>query len=333
MPLFGRLTLLMVALACSPGAAFAQAPGREPPVEIRFVTDWRAEAAHGGYYQARARGLYAARGLDVRIIQGGTSVNVPLLLGVGEADFAVGSDSFIALNIVQAGVPAKAVAAVFQKDPQVLITHPRDDVRSIADMRGLPIMISDAAVSSYWRWLKVRFGFEDRQIRKYTHNLAPFLANPGAIQQGYVTSEPYEIERAGGFEPQVFMLADEGYPSYSGLILASHQRLEQDPDVVRDFVAASIAGWQDYLTGDPAPGNALIKADNPEMTDDVLNHSIAVMNRYRLVTAGDAETGGIGVMTEARWRSFHDMMAADGVYPADLDWRQAYTLDMLPAAP
>ncbi len=303
----------------------------EDLTKVRFVTDWKAEAAHGGYYQAKALGLYAQAGLDVQIIQGGSSVNVPLLLGSNQADFAIGSNSFIPLNSVQAGIPVTAVAAIFQKDPQVLITHPRDDIHSLSDMRGQPIMISDAGVGSHWIWLKQRFGFSDSQIRKYTYNLAPFLANPRAIQQGYVTSEPYEIEQASGIAPQVFLLADDDYPSYGSLILATNQRIASDPGVVRAFVAASIAGWRDYLNGDPTPGNRLIKADNPEMTDDLLRHAIADMNRNQLATSGDAQTGGIGVMTDDRWRRFYQTMATGGVYPADLDWQRAYTLDFLPS--
>ncbi|EGV20233.1 ABC transporter substrate-binding protein [Thiocapsa marina] len=303
------------------------------PTKIRFVTDWKAQAPLGGFYQAKALGLYAEQGLDVEIIQGGPSVNVPLLLGSNQVDFGIGSNSFIPLNIVESGIPATAVAAIFQKDPQVLITHPREDVRSIADMQGKPIMISDAGVGSHWIWLKAKFGFTDRQIRKYTYNLAPFLVDPSAIQQGYVTSEPYEIAKASGVEPQVFLLADEDYPSYGTLILASDARIRSDPQQVRAFVAASIAGWKDYLTGDPTPGNTLIKADNPEMTDAVLRHAIAEMNRHRLATAGDAETAGIGVMTKVRWQAFFETMSSDGLYPASLDWRRAYSLDFLPPAP
>jgi NitT/TauT family transport system substrate-binding protein len=316
--------LALVGLPCAGSTTAAES------TRIRFVTDWKAQAPQGGFYQAKALGLYAAQGLDVEIIQGGPSVNVPLLLGSNEADFGIGSNSFIPINIVQAGIPATAVAAIFQKDPQVLITHPREDIRAIADMKGKPIMISDAGVGSHWIWLKARFGFTDRQIRKYTYNLAPFLADPRAIQQGYVTSEPYEIQKTSGIEPQVFLLADEDYPSYGTLILASNRRIQANPEQVRAFVAASVAGWTDYLTGDPAPGNALIKADNPEMTDDVLLHAIAEMNRYRLATAGDAETAGIGAMTDARWQAFFETMSADGVYPASLDWRRAYSLDFLP---
>lgn len=296
---------------------------------VRFVTDWKAEAEHGGFYQAKARGFYAAHGLDVEIVQGGPSVNVPLLLGSGEADFAIGSNGFIPLNIVDAGIPAVAVAAIFQKDPQVLITHPRDDVHSIADMKGKPIMISDASVGAFWIWLKAKYGFDDGQIRKYTFNLAPFLTDESAIQQGYVTSEPYQIEKEGGIKPQVFLLADEGYPGYANMILASQSMIDASPETVRAFVEASAEGWKDYLIGDHAPGDALIKADNAEMTQDVIDQAIATMNANRIV-AGDG--AAIGAMSEARWKEFFDLMSANGVFRPDLDWHKAFTLDYLPKA-
>ena len=287
--------------------------------KVRFVTDWKAQAEHGGFYQAKAKGYYEEEGLDVEIIQGGASVNVPLLLGSEQVEFGIGSNSFIPLNMAAEGVPAVAVAAIFQKDPQVLITHPRDDVKSIADMKGKPIMISDAAAGAYWIWLKSTFGFDDSQIRKYTYNLAPFLTDETAIQQGYITSEPYQIEKEGGFKPQLFLLADEAYPSYANLILATDKIAMERPLLVAKFVRASIRGWVDYLTGDPTPGNALIKADNPEMTDDVLASAIAKMNEYKLV--GDKP----GEMTDARWQEFFDVMSKNGVYKADLDWKRAYT--------
>lgn len=314
-------TLAAIALSLALGTA-AQAADL---VKIRFVTDWKAQAEHGGFYQAKAKGLYEKAGLDVEIIQGGPTVNVPLLLGAGEADFAIGSNSFIPLNMIAADVPAVAVAAIFQKDPQVLITHPRNDINRIADMKGKPIMISDAAAGAYWIWLKASFGFDDTQIRKYTFNLAPFLTDEGAIQQGYITSEPYQIEKEGGFKPKLFLLADENYPSYANLILASDKIASEKPLVVAKFVRASIEGWNDYLSADPAPGNALIKADNPEMTDDLIAQAIAKMNEYQLATAGDAAGGKVGIMTDARWKAFFDVMSANGVYDKKLDWKRAYT--------
>lgn len=298
--------------------------------KVRFVTDWKAQAEHGGFYQAKAKGIYAKYGLDVEIIQGGPSVNVPIQLGSEQAEFGIGSNSFIPMAMVQEGIPSRAVAAIFQKDPQVLITHPREDVKKIADMKGKPIMISDAAVGAYWVWLKASFGFDDSQIRKYTFNLAPFLTDESAIQQGYITSEPYQIEKEGGIKPKFFLLADENYPSYANLILASDAEIAKDPEAVTAFVAASIEGWQDYLTGDPSPANALIKADNPEMTDDIIAQAIGKMNEYHLANAGDAAKSGIGTMTEARWQDFFTVMSANGAYPASLDWKKAYTLDYLP---
>src|ERR1041385_6136960 len=187
--------ILILALG---GSAHAAAPAK-PLSHISFVTDWKAQAEHGGFYEALALGFYRARALDVRIIEGGPSVNVPQLLAGSAADFGIGSNGFIPLNLVRAGAPIKAVMAVFQKDPQVLIAHPRADVRRLADMKGKPIMIADASIVAFWPWLKAKYGFSNSQIRKYTFNLAPFLIDPKAIQEGYLTSEPYTIEREGHF--------------------------------------------------------------------------------------------------------------------------------------
>jgi NitT/TauT family transport system substrate-binding protein len=310
-------------------------PAPEADAELRrvsFATDWRAQAEHGGFYQAIARGFYREAGLDVRIRQGGPSVNVAQLVAAGAVDFGLGSNAFISMNLAAEGAPVRAVMAVFQKDPQVLITHPREDIASLADMRGQPIMISDATIGAFWVWLKARFGFQDSQIRRYTFNLAPFLVDPHAIQQGYLTSEPWSIAQALGVEPQVFLLADEGYPGYAALVLANERLIETQPQLVQAFVQATARGWQDYLHGDPAPGNELILKDNPEMTPALLQHAIEQMHAYGLVDSGDAARHGIGTMSAARWREFHASMAEQGIYPATLDPSLAYTLAFVDAA-
>ena len=296
---------------------------------ITFVTDWKAQAEHGGFYEALAEGLYKKRGLDVTIMQGGPAVNVPQLLAGGAADFGIGSNNFIPLNLIREGAKFKAVMAVFQKDPQVLITHARADVKSIADMKGKPIMIGDASTVTFWPWLKAKFGFEDRQIRKYTFNLAPFLTDKNAIQEGYLSSEPYSIEKEGHETPQVFPLADAGYPGYANMVLVPQKWIDENPDAVQAFVDASIEGWMHYLYGDPGPANALIKKDNPEMTDDVIAQAIDKLRHYGVALSGDAERLGLGAMTDARWKEFFDVMAKESVYPADLDYRDAYTLSFV----
>jgi NitT/TauT family transport system substrate-binding protein len=298
----------------------------KPQAKISFVTDWKAQAEHGGFYQALAEGLYAKRGLDVTIMQGGAAVNVPQLLVGGAADFGMGSNNFIPLNLIREGAKIKAVMAVFQKDPQVLITHPRDDIKSIADMKGKPIMIGDAATVTFWPWLKAKFGFADSQIRKYTFNMAPFLVDKNAIQEGYLSSEPLAIEKEGGFKPTIFPLADAGYPGYANMVLVPDKWIAENPDAVQAFVDASIEGWMHYLYGDPSAGNALIKRDNPEMTDDLIAQAMDKMKSYAIALSGDAERLGLGAMTDARWREFFDVMAKEGVYPASLNYRDAYTL-------
>jgi NitT/TauT family transport system substrate-binding protein len=307
-------------------AAIAVAAGSGATAqEVSFGTDWKAEAEHGGYYQAIATGIYRGHGLEVALRQGGPQVNHAQLLAAGRLDFNLAPNSFGPLNFVSEKIPMVAVAAIFQKDPSVLIAHPGQGNDSLAALKGKPIMIgSDTRVTS-WTFLKNKFGYSDDQIRPYTFSVAPFLADPKAIQQGYLTSEPFTIEQQG-VKPVVMLLADAGYSSYGSLIQTSDKLVREKPDLVQRFVDASIEGWYSYLYGDPAPGNALIKRDNPEMTDALLAYGIAKIKEYGIVDSGDAKRSGIGAMTDARWRDFFDTMANAGVYPKDLDFHKAYTL-------
>jgi NitT/TauT family transport system substrate-binding protein len=258
---------------------------------------------------------------------------VPQLLAAGAVEAGMGSNSFIALNLANQGAPVRAVAAMMQKDPQVLIAHPDQGIERIEDLKGRPILLSDASVSAFWVWLKSKYGFEDAQIRKYTFNAAPFLADTSVAQQGYLTSEPYTIEKTAGLKPKVFLLADNGYPSYAAMILFPQSAIDKDPARVRAFVEASAAGWKSYLNSDPKPGDALILKDNPEMTQDVLDQAREKMRQYALVEGGDAASGGVGVMTEARWKAFAEMAIAQGVYPKTLDYTKAYSLGFAGPAP
>jgi len=317
--------------ACSRREPAAQKDSGAPPLtRLRLATDWRAEAEHGGFYQALATGEYSRRGLDVQIIQGGPGVNVPQLLASGAADLGIGSNSFIVLNLAAEKAPVTAVMAAFQKDPQVLIAYPDAGIASIADMKGHPILLADASVGAFWVWLKAKYGFTDAQVRKYTFNAAPFLADKRAVQQGYVTSEPYTIEKEAGIKPAVFLLADNGYPGYAAMVLARNSLIVEQAPVVQAFVDGSAAGWKSYLDGDAAPADTLIGKDNPEMSQDVLDQARAKLKSYGIVESGDAVTRGIGAMTDARWKAFFDMASSQGVYARTADYRSAYTLDFLP---
>ena len=315
------LGVLLVALC----AALTRTASGE---SVTFGTDWKAEAEHGGYYQAIATGIYKRYGLEVTLRPGGPQVNHAQLLAAGVLDFNIASNSFVPLNFVRENIPMVAVAAIFQKDPSVLIAHPGQGEDSLAALKGKPIMIgSDTRVTS-WQFLKQKFGYTDDQIRPYTFSVAPFLADPKSIQQGYLTSEPFTIEKEG-VQPVVLLLADAGYSGYGGLIETSAKLATEKPDLVQRFVDASIEGWYSYLHGDPAPGNTLIKHDNPEMTDALLAYGIARMKEYGVVDGGDAKASGIGAMTEARWRDFFDTMVKAGVYPAETEFQKAFTLQFV----
>jgi NitT/TauT family transport system substrate-binding protein len=296
---------------------------------INFGTDWLAEAEYGGYYQAVAAGIYKKHGLEVAIHQGGPSVNQTQLLLAGRLDVNIASNSFIALNFVKEKIPFRVVASMYQKDPSVLIAHPGQGNDSLAALKGKPIMISADTRAGWWNFLRAKFGYSDSQIRPYNFNLQPFLADKSAIQQGFLGSEPFSIKQEAGFDPVVMLVADGGFSGYAQLFAVSDKMIADKPDVVQRFVDASIEGWYSYLFGDPAAGNALIKKDNPEMTDVLIAYGRGALVKNGILDSGDAATSGIGAMTDARWADFHTTMAEQGLYPKDLDIKRAYTLQFV----
>jgi NitT/TauT family transport system substrate-binding protein len=313
-----RIAAIILALA----AALAAARGA-PPDKVRFGTNWVAEAEHGGFYQALADGTYRKYGLEVTIVPGGPNVNNRILLPVGKLDFFMSANSLQSFDAVAHNIPTVAVAASFQKDPQVLIAHP--DVKDFKDLKTRTLFVSKEGMASYFQWLKADYGFSERKVKPYTFNPQPFLADKHSAMQGYVTSEPFAVEKQGGFAPKVFLLADYGFNSYSTLIETRRELVEKRPDLVQRFVDASAIGWYHYIYGDPSAGNALIKKQNPEMTDALLAYSIAKMKQYGIVDSGDTEKLGIGAMTDARMQGFFDKMVRAGVVKAGLDYKRAYT--------
>jgi NitT/TauT family transport system substrate-binding protein len=324
-----RLFPVALAVLATLGACTGGPPAQNGRTVIRFATDWRAEAEHGGFYEALAEGLYAQRGLDVRIIPGGPNVNVPELVASGAVELGDGSNSFIVMNLANEHAPVRAVAAFMQKDPQVLLAHPDAGIHGLADMKGHPILLSDASKTAFWPWLRARYGFSDSQVRTYTFNNAPFIVDHQAVQEGYLTSEPYTIEKDGGFKPVVFLLADQGYPSYAAMALAPDRLIAANPAAVRAFVQASALGWRDYLSGDARPADALILKDNPDMTEDVLAQARDKMRRYGLVQGGDAASLGIGAMTDQHWADFFKVASPSGA----ANYKAAFTLAFLPNPP
>jgi NitT/TauT family transport system substrate-binding protein len=297
--------------------------------KVNFGTDWVAEAEYGGYYQALAKGIYKAHGLDVTIRPGGPSVNQTQLLLAGRLDFNIASNSFVALNFVKENIPFKVVASMYQKDPSVLIAHPGQGNDNLAALKGKPIMIGGDTRVGWWNFLRAKYGYSDSQIRPYNFSLAPFLADKTAIQQGFLGSEPFSIQQEAKIDPVVMLVADGGFTGYAQLFAASDKLIREKPELVQRFVDASIEGWYSYLFSDPTPGNTLIKKDNPEMTDALIAYGRTALIQHGILDSGDATATGIGAMTDKRWGEFHTQMAAEGVYPKDLDYKRAYTLDFV----
>ena len=316
--------VLSFVLATSCGLAAAQD-------KVTFLTSWYAQAEHGGYYQALATGLYKKAGLDVTIKMGGPQVNAVQIVAAGQADFMMGKD-FQVLSAIEQGVPLVTVAALFQKEPQGMVTHP--DVNGLADLKDKTILVATSGRSTWWPWLKTKYGLNDAQARPYTGSMQPFFADKAIAQQGFPTSEPFIADKAG-MKVKFFMFADDGYPPYGNTIVALQKTVKERPDVVQRFVRATIEGWKSYLAN-PAPGNVLIKQDNPRMEDDLLAFGVRRIRELALFSGGDAAAQGAdaaaqgaGTMTDARWKATYDFMIGSAQIKPIADWKQAYTLQFV----
>ena len=312
--------LLGVTLAATLLPAMAQE-------KVVFASNWRAQAGHGGFYQALADGTYKRLGLDVEIQQGGPQVNNRPMLPIGKIDFLMTGNLLLTFDQIKNGVPVTVVGSIFQKDPQAIIAHPGQGYDKWEDLnKASTVLVSKDGQFSFWQWMKAEHGFKDEQLKPYAFSLGPFLADKKVVQQGYSISEPINVKKQAGFDPVVHLLADHGFNTYATTIETRTQLVREKPELVRRFMEGSIVGWYNYLYGDRSAANALIKKDNPDMTDDYIEASIKLMKDQGIVDSGDALTKGIGALDEARIKSFYDKMVKAGVYkPGDVDLSKVAT--------
>jgi NitT/TauT family transport system substrate-binding protein len=288
--------------------------------KVTFLTSWFAQAEHGGFYQAKATGLYEKAGLDATIKMGGPQVNGMQLLLAGETDLMMGYDLQV-LKSLEQGLPVTTVGTSFQFDLQGMMTH--DNVASLAGLKDKTILVATPGRSSWWPWLKAKYKYTDEQTRPYTFNLQPFFADKNTVQQSYPSSEPFQA-RQQNVPVKFFLFARDGYPPYGTTMVTTRGFVDKNPGVVARFVKASLEGWKSYLA-DPAPANALIKADNPKMTDAQIEFAIEQLKALKVLEGGDAATMGIGIMTPARWKATYDYMVAAGLLKPEVDWKAAFT--------
>ena len=298
--------------------------------KVTFGLNWLATAESGGFYQAVVDGTYAKYGLDVTIRPSSPESNGGLLLLTGKLDFFEGGDLLGNFLGEQRHLPLVVVAAEFQKDPQIFMSHPGVGLDKWTELpNASPAFVSAGGLYSFYTWMVKRWGFKLSVVKPYDFNSAPFIIDKHSIQEGYLTSEPYAVERQGHFKPNVFLLADYGYSTYSCLIVARRDTVAKDPSLVQRFVDASAIGWYHYLYGDNTKANAAIKRDNPGITDAQIAYSIAKLKEYGIVNSGDALQLGIGAMTDARIKDFFDQMVMAGIVKPDTDYKKVYTLQFV----
>ncbi len=306
----------------------AVASGASALEQVKFGLNWLPAGQHCGFFQARDAGIYKKYGLDVELVSGGPAVNVGMLVAGGKMDFGMGS-SFTTMNMINNNVDAVTIAAIFQQSPQTLVAHPGQGIKTLQDLKGKPIMVAQFSRNEFWKFLQVKHGFDDSQLRPYTYSPTAFLANKNAVQQGYVVEDAFFLGRGLTEEPAIILLADYGYSVYTQTIYGMRSTLEKRPSVAKAFVAATAEGYKECLEGDNSIADRAITAGNPEHTSDLFKFNVQQMKKHQLVMGGDAAKYGIGTMTDERWKEFFDTFKEAGTYPATLDWKKAYTLQFV----
>jgi NitT/TauT family transport system substrate-binding protein len=291
------------------------------PTPITMQLNWHAQADFGGYFTAKADGLYEQAGLDVTLKQGGPQLNTHQLLAAGQVDFIMGT-SVRTLAARNQGVPIVAVAAYYQKDPVTFMVHDESGYRSIEDLKGKPIFLPGIARINYWPWLKAKYGFTDEQIRPYDGSFRAVSLDKTAASQGYLTNDAFVFSRLG-MKGRSILLADHGWVPYSSTLDTTDKMVAEKPAIVRAFARATSEGYVRYLDN-PARAHALIKQMNPQMDDELMRQTYEIMRSAQLVTPTGVKPGS---MTDTRWEQTYKLLSESGVLPAGFDYRKAYTLE------
>ncbi|MCJ0764344.1 ABC transporter substrate-binding protein [Variovorax terrae] len=312
-------------LGCLAAAALLAGGMAQAQQKVVFATNWKAQGSHGGFYQAVADGTYKRYGLDVEIMQGGPQANPRPLMLTGKIDLMIPIGTIGMMDANKSKQPTILVGAFMQKDPTALMAH-AGEYKNFADLRNAKTMyVAKASQFSFWQWMKARHGFSDEQYRPYNYAMAPFLADKKSVQQAYATAEPLYLAK-DGVKTDVFLLADNGWEAYANLIEARRDMVEKNPELIQKFIDASAIGWYNYLYGDRKGAYALIRRDNPEMTDDKLDQEVAKLQELGMIDAGDALTKGIGALNLVRLNRYVDDMVKAGVFkPGDVDMKTLAT--------
>ena len=161
-----------------------------------------------------------------------------------------------------------------------------------------------------------------------TYGLGTFLGDKDFIQSCFLTSEPF-FARQKGLVVRTLPLTDAGYDVYQGIV-CRRELIRSSPDLVRAFLAASIKGWQDYLTGDPTPANMMILTGNKNMSQEQLDYSRQALIDHALVEGYPQRGEAIGRLDLARLQREIEVLREFNILETPLQAADMATTEFLP---
>lgn len=275
---------------------------------------WKHQFEFAAFYAAEAKGFYREAGLAVTIREGGPGINASTEVTTGRADFGVGTSALVVDR--HEGKPVIALAALMQHSPTALLAKQTATLRNIHQLAGLPIAVDPHNRDEIEAYL-LAAGLKKSQINfvdQHDWGLRALEQGQVAAQAIYISNQPFLIQ-SKEHDYLILQPRSEGIDLFGNILFTSEKVLQQRPEVVRAFRAATLKGFV-YALSHPEEIAKLI-LDRYNTQEKSLAHLLYEAREIQNLTAVDIVEAGY--MSRGRWQHVVDVYAGRGKVPTDFD--------------
>ncbi|MEZ5931937.1 MAG: ABC transporter substrate-binding protein [Alphaproteobacteria bacterium] len=302
--------------------------------KVTMIMNWTADSAHLGFAVAQQSGYYADEGLEVELQEGRGSSVAAQLVATGQADVGY-ADAGATLNVASQGAPVKIISTIWKSGQFGIQYLTSSGISEPKDLAGKKLAVAPgtAMVPLVPVFLKAN-GIEesDVEIVSAAQNAVLGLLTSGAIDAVAETPENTVVPlKAQGIEAGNMYFYNNGVPLVSLSLIAREDKLQENPDLYKRFLNATLKGWADAMKDPGAAVDALLKTfPETENTKDTLMQGAV----YSFASACPGGSGdAIGVTDAATWDTVYQVMTTAMDFSSDKPITDYYSNDYLPAEP
>jgi NitT/TauT family transport system substrate-binding protein len=318
-----RLAFSVLILAATGATAIAQSA-----VKAKIRLDWKAGAQHAPFYFGKQRGFFRDEGIDLDIISGTGSSDTIKQVGAKAVEFGL-VDALVLVQGVAQRVPAKSIAAYYQRTPIVLISPQAKPITSPRQLLE-GVRVGSKKGSATFQGLVALLAANGIQIEQIKlvdigFGVQPLLVKQVDALMGFAMNEPIEAESAG-MAVTLMPISDYGVNTYGLTLVANPDFMQQKPDVVKGFVRATVRGVAETIKN-PADAVAAVAAAADEIDSKreskVLEHTVPYWK------SPETEASGFGWQTAERWRDTAEVVRKLGLIESAVRPEDVFVNDYL----